>query len=131
MTAKGFHNKMVSYLGEYQKRLILIKSSDTAESHCSVIHEFINYIYNYHLVAGIDQITVSMANSKFQADYKRKNKGAIPNETMKKILKDFFTFLYEKHRIKNEKLLRGLAANKNGGDTKNYLSKEKIKLEIL
>ncbi len=109
MTAKGFQNKMVSYLGEYQEHLQLIKAKGKAVSYCSVIHEFINYLYNYHCVSGIGQITVSMANSKFQADYKRRNRVIIPSETMKKILKDFFIFLNEKQGIKNDKLMRGLA----------------------
>ena len=108
MTAKSFHNKMVCYLKEYQEYLLLVKPNSLAVSHCSILHEFINYLYNYHLVSGIEQITVSMANSKFQADYKRKNQMAIEKETMKKILKHYFVFLYGKYGIKNEKLMRGL-----------------------
>lgn len=96
---------MVCYLEEYQEYLLLVKPNSLAVSHCSIIHEFINYIYNYHLVSGIDQITVSMANSKFQADYKRKNHKAGDKETMRNIFKDFFVFIYEKHGIKNNKLM--------------------------
>lgn len=108
MTAKAFHNKMVCYLDEYQEYLLLVKSNGTAVSHFSIIHKFINYIYNYHMVAGIDQITVSIANSQFLADFKRNNKEIVSKETMKKILKGFFVFLYGKYGIKNVKLMRAL-----------------------
>ena len=108
MSAKSFHDKMVRYLDEYHEYLLLVKSNGTAVSHYTIIHELINYLYNYHLISTLDQITVSMASSKFQADYKRRNKEMIDKETMKKIISDFFVFLYGKHGIKNEKLLKGL-----------------------
>lgn len=107
MTARAFHNKMVEYLDGYQMYLLLVKPNENVVFHCTIIHEFINYVYNYHLVFGIDQITVSMANSKFYADFKRQNKEVVPKETMKEILKDFFIFLDGKYGIKNEKLIRG------------------------
>ena len=107
MTDRAFHNKMVGYLDGYQMYLLLIKPNENVVSHCTIIHEFINYIYNYHLVAGIEQITVSMANSKFYAFYTRKNKESITKEIMKEILKGFFIFLDGKHGIRNEKLIRG------------------------
>lgn len=100
---------MISYLDEYREQLVLIKASEETVSHCSVFHEFIKYLHNYQLVAWIDRIIVGMANSKFQADYKRKDRLVIPNEIMKEILKNFFVFLHEKHPIKNKKLMRGLA----------------------
>lgn len=108
MTVKSFHNKMVCYLEEYQEYLLLVKSNGEAVSHCSILHEFINYLYNYHLVSGIEQITVSMANSKFQTDFKRKNKEVIDKETTKLILKGYFVFVNGKYGIKNEKLMKGL-----------------------
>jgi len=108
MTARAFHDKMVEYLYEYQEYLLLIKSDGTSVSHYTILHEFINYIYNYHLVTCLDQITVSMVNSKFRADYKRRNSEIIDKETMQKIIKGFFVFLYGKYGIKNEKIMRGL-----------------------
>jgi hypothetical protein len=106
--AKTFHDKMVKYLEEYQEYLLLVKSNGTAISHYTILHQFINYILNHHLVCGFDQITVSMTNSKFLADFKRHNKEVIDKETMKKIIKGFFVFLYGKHGVKNEKVMRGL-----------------------
>ncbi len=108
MNARAFHNKMASYLEEYQEYLLLVKSNGTAVSHYSILYEFINYIYNYHLITDIDQITVSMANSKFQAEFKRHNKEEISKESMKNILKGFFIFIYGKYGINNEKLMKGL-----------------------
>jgi hypothetical protein len=67
------------------------------------------YVYNYHLVTDLNQITVSMANSRFRADYKRKNPEIISKETMQEIIKGYFVFLYGKYGIKNEKLMRGLS----------------------
>jgi hypothetical protein len=107
MSAKRFQNKMALHLDEYQIYL-LGKSSGTAVSHCSIINEFINYLYNQHLIVDVSQITVSIANSKFLADFKRKNKEIISKETMKEILKGFFTFIYEKYGVQNDTLMRGL-----------------------
>lgn len=98
---------MVEYLEGYQMYLLLIKPNENVVSQCTIIHEFINYIYNYHMVAEIDQITVGMANSKFYTFYTRENKVDIPKETIKEILNDFFIFLKRKYGIKNEKLIRG------------------------
>jgi hypothetical protein len=109
MTPKGFHNKMIKSLDEYQEYLLLEKPKETVVSHCSILHEFFNYLYNFHLVSGIEQITVSMANSKFQTDFRRRNKTIVTKELMKKILNDFFVFFYCKYGINNEKLMRGLA----------------------
>lgn len=108
INAKRFHDKMVAYLYEYQEYLLLVKSNGTAVSHYTILHEFVNYIYNYHLVSSLDQITVSMACSKFQADYKRRNKETIDKDVMRKIVKGYFVFLYGKYGMKNEKLMKGL-----------------------
>ena len=48
-----------------------------------------------------------MANSKFYAYYSKHNKGDISKEAMKRLLKGFFVFLKEKHKFKNEPLMRG------------------------
>ena len=106
MGAKAFHSKMLSCLEKYQKFLILEKANGTSVSHTAIIHEFINYIYNHHLVSSIDQITVSMANSKFYADFQRRSYENISKEKMKVILRDFFVFIYGKYGIRNEKLLK-------------------------
>ncbi len=98
---------MVEYLYEYQEYLLLVKSDGTAISHYTIIHEFINYLYGYHLISSVDQITISMANSKFYANYTRQNNEIISKETMKEVLKGFFVFLYGKYGIKNEKVMRG------------------------
>lgn len=108
MTPKRFHDNMVNFLDEYRDYLSLLKFNEAGISHCSVIHEFINYLYNDHLISGFDQISVSIANSKYHTQYNRFNKDVISKQAMKNILKGFFTFLYEKHGIKNEKLIRGL-----------------------
>jgi uncharacterized protein YjgD (DUF1641 family) len=107
MNPKSFYNRMLMYLEEYKKYL-LEQSNGTVTSHSDIIHEFINYLYNHHLVSGIDQITVSIANSKFFADFKRRNKKHISKDEMKNILNGFFTFLYAKYGIRNEKLMNGL-----------------------
>ncbi len=108
MTAKAFHDKMVAYIDEYQEHLLLVKPNDIALFHCPILREFVNYIYNHHLVSCIDQITVSMTNSKFHADFKRRNKEVVSKEKIKKILHDYFVYLNGKHGIKNEKMMRGL-----------------------
>jgi hypothetical protein len=107
MTPRAFHDKLVEYLYEYQEYLLLVKSNGTAVSHYTILHEFVNYLYNYHLISDLSQITVSMANSKFRADYKRRNPETITKETMQGIIKGYFVFLYGKYGIKNEKLMKG------------------------
>jgi hypothetical protein len=108
MTPKRFHDDMATFLDEYRDHLLLVKPNETAISPCSIINEFINYLYRDHLISGFDQITVSIVNSKFNSKYNRLNKDVISKQTMKNILKGFFTFLHGKHGIKNEKLMRGL-----------------------
>ncbi|MGE0568697.1 MAG: hypothetical protein AB7O73_12165 [Bacteroidia bacterium] len=107
-TAKPFHSKLVKYREEYQEYLLLEKSDGTAVSHSDIIHAFINYLFGYHLVASFDQITVAMVNSGFQAHYKSQYKENVSKESMKKILKGFFVFVYGKYGIKNERVMRGL-----------------------
>ena len=107
MSAQKFHAKMVNYLDEYQQYLLFIKSDCTAAAHVDIVHRFINYLYNHYLISSVYQITVSIANSKFLADYNRKNKAQVPKEMMKDILNGFFVFVYGKHGIKNEKLMKG------------------------
>lgn len=77
---------MVLYLDEYRNHL-QVKSNGKANSECSIVHEFLDFLYNKNLVGAIDQITVSMANSKFMAEYRRHNKQGITKEEMKQILK--------------------------------------------
>lgn len=105
MGAKAFHSKMLSYLEKYQKFLILEKAKGSSVSHTAIIHQFINYIYNHHLISSIDQITVSIANSKFYNDFQRKNNEEISKEEMKVILSNFFFFIAGKYGIHNEKLM--------------------------
>lgn len=75
MSATAFHKKMLKCLAEYNKALSLSKPNKSLV-HYYIIHTFLNYINNLHLVAEVDQITVSMANSKFYYFYTQKKKGA-------------------------------------------------------
>lgn len=111
-TAKPFHNKMVKYHDEYLEYLIL-KSDAQAVSYSDIIHAFINYLFNYHLVSSFDQITVAMVNSGFRNHYNNTYKENISKQTLKKILKGFFVFIYGKYGIKNLKVMRGLENNKS------------------
>lgn len=80
----------------------------TMVSHRDIIHEFIEYLFGQHLISDLNQITVSIANSKFLAKYKQKYQDeVISNGEVKEILKGYFTFIYGKHGIKNEKIMRG------------------------
>lgn len=107
-SSKRFHTKMIKYLDEYKDYLLHVKSDGTSVSHGVIIHQFINFILNHHLISSLDQITVSICNSKFQAEYKKLNKIPISVEEMKPILKGFFTFIYGKYGVKNEKVMKGL-----------------------
>jgi hypothetical protein len=106
--AKRFHERMVGYLDEYSEYLLLVKSDGTLVSHCSIILHFIDYLHNYHSITELDQITASMANSRFYAKYKTLDEGFIHRNELKEILRGFFTFIYGKYGIKNENLMAAL-----------------------
>ena len=106
--AKVFHDKLVKYLEEYEDYLLTVKLDSTLVSHKAINHEFINFIYNHHLISDFDQLTIPLVNSKFLAHFKRTNKLEISNQEMKTILSGFFVFLYGKHNIRNAKVMKGL-----------------------
>lgn len=108
MSAKTFHSKMLRHLDEYQEHLGIVKSKETAITHYSIVHEFLDFLNNKNLVGAIDQITVSMANSKFMAEYRRQNKEVISKEEMKEVLKGYFVFIDGKYGLRNEILMNGL-----------------------
>ncbi|MGP8216564.1 MAG: hypothetical protein ACLQQ4_13435 [Bacteroidia bacterium] len=112
--AKLFHDELVKYLEEYEDYLLTVKLDSTLVSHKAINHEFINFIYNHHLISDFDQITVPLVNSKFLAYFKKSNKLEISNQEMKTILRGFFVFLYGKHGIKNERVMKGLTVKAKG-----------------
>lgn len=112
MTSKRFHDKMVIHLNEYRDNLILIKSNEKVISNCAIVNEFINYLHDQHLISDYEQITVSIANSKFHNHYEKRSKKVISKQTIKYILHEFFIFVYEKYGIKNDKLMNGLKRDK-------------------
>jgi hypothetical protein len=106
-SAKRFHTKMVKYLDEYTEYNLLIKSDGEKFSHHPIIHEFLAYLFGQHLISDISEITVAMANSKFFAHYKIHNPEIITSSEIKTILNGYFTFIYGKYGVKNEKIMRG------------------------
>ncbi len=92
MTPQRFHNLLIVYLYEYRVHLLQVKSIASATSHCSIVHEFIDYLYNQHLVGGIEQITVSMCCSKWMAHYRKRNKDVVSKDMMKGVLKGYSCF---------------------------------------
>jgi len=108
-----FHNQLVKYLEEYEDYLLTVKLDSTLVSHKAINHEFINFIYNHHLISSFDQLTIPLVNSKFLAYFKRTNKLEISNQEMKAVLNGFFVFLYGKHNIRNEKVMKGLTVKKS------------------
>ena len=67
-SSKRFHSKMIMYLDEYKDYLLYSKSEGVSVSHGSIIHQFLDFLWNQHLISSLDQITVSMCNSKFLAE---------------------------------------------------------------
>ena len=107
-TAKPFHDKMVEYCEEYFQYQLFEKSDKGAISNNDIIHLMINYLFE-NLVSDFSEITLSMVSSKFRAQYKQRYDERISRNSMKKIIKGFFTFIYGKYGIKNDRLMKGLA----------------------
>ena len=105
--AKGFHTNMVKYLDEYTEHNLLVKADGETFSHHPIIHQFLAFLFGAHLITDISEITVAMANSKFFAYYTFHNEETISKTEIKKILSGYFTFIYGKYGIKNEKLMKG------------------------
>lgn len=105
--AEAFHKEMVKYLDEYTEHLLLVKGGKTSVSSHTIIQEFINYLFNEHLIANIEHITVLMANSQFYKCYQKLNPELLTDQEIKHILKDFFLFIYGKHGLSNGKLMKG------------------------
>ncbi len=104
--ADRFHKKMVEYIDEYRVHILLVNPVLDPTNNLAVTQEFVNYLFS-NLIKDFDEITVSIANSKFYAFFIVTYKQEVPKDVVKGILKDFFTFLYGKHGIKNEKLMKG------------------------
>ena len=99
---------MVEYIDEYREHLLLVQTDALATNRLVILQEFVNYLWGYHLITDLDQITVSIANSGFHAKLYTQNEDVpYAKETVKIFLKDFFIFLYGKHGIKNEKMMKG------------------------
>ena len=107
--ASPFYYEMVRYQEEYLQYLLFQKLNMRAITHADIINAFINYLFKYHLVSDINQITVAMVKSKFYSHYKQEYDTSIDKKIMQEIIKGFFTFIYGKYGIKNETLMRGLA----------------------
>jgi hypothetical protein len=108
MTAERFHYKMIIFLNEYRDHLLFLKSNKAVTHHCDIVNEFINYLYNLHLISDLGQITVSIANSKFHNHYKKISKEVVSKESVKNILREFFIFINGKYSVTNETLMKGL-----------------------
>lgn len=106
--AQNFHKKMTVYVDEYREHILHQGTAVDPTNSYGVTQEFFNYLWGYHLITEFDQITVSMVNSKFHAFFKVHYKEDVPKSVVKAILKDFFTFLYGKYGITNEKITKAL-----------------------
>lgn len=103
-----FHKKMVAYIDEYREHLFFVQTDTFATNRLVILHEFVNYLWGYHLITELDQIAVRIANSKFLAKlYSQNEEVPFSKDTIKGFLKDFFIFLYGKHGIKNDRIMKG------------------------
>jgi hypothetical protein len=106
MTPQRFHKLLTINLCEYKAHRFHIKANAHNATHdISIVHEFLDFIYDQHLVGSIEQITVSIGCSKFHVRYKKRDREVVSLEMT--VLKGYFVFLNEKSGIKNEKLMRG------------------------
>jgi|GEM_PF-3303872 len=101
-----FHKKMVAYTDEYRTHLLRDKSQTDIQDRLNVIQGFSSYLFS-HLISDLDEITVSMANSRFHSYYNRQFRESVRKQFFKSSLKAFFIFIYGKHGIKNQIMMDG------------------------
>ena len=111
-TAKPFHDKMVEYCEEYFQYQLFEKSNKGAISNNDIIHLMINFLFE-NLVSDFNEITLAMISSKFRAHYRQRYDERIDKRSTNKIFKEFFTFIYGKYGIRNEKVMKGLSISSN------------------
>lgn len=114
--AKLFHDQMIAYMEEYAAYLLLVKSDPAVISKRVVLQQFINYLFNEHLVANLNEISQEML------DYGNLPKDEYPDLTSKTpsglildTLRGFFEFLDGKYDQAND-VLTILTKNDSGLD---------------
>lgn len=82
-------------------------SDRTARKHSGVVAMFIEFLLHYTDVTKLDDITKGIANSHFQAWYRRKVWDSTSADDRKLAIQKFFMFLASEKGIVNQKILGG------------------------
>lgn len=112
-SAKIFHDQLIEYLDEYAEYLLTIKSDPDVISKRVMLQQFINYLFNEHLVKTLDEITPEMLQfGNLSQDEYPDLTANVPQEAILVTLSDFFGFLYGKYGLRNELINNCLKGNR-------------------
>jgi hypothetical protein len=101
--AKIFHDQIIEYLDEYAEYLLAVKSDSNVITKRVMLQQFINYLFNEHLVKSLNEITPEML--RFGNLSEEEYPDLVPNTPQGQILatlSDFFEFIYGKHGLRND-----------------------------
>lgn len=97
----AFCNELADFLNDYEGFLISSKglTQTTVNKHRHLISAFLWFINHHTAVAGFEDITKVMLNSRFRADLQNNDPGKFSDSFVKHALKGFFSFIYTQHGI--------------------------------
>ena len=103
-----FHQELSEFAEEYRVFLLTKFTKSTTDKHLMVIQEFGFYVTGYHPVNGFEELTVTLAGSKFKQYFNGMSDESLSTFTARNILYGFFLFIYEKHGIGNTAFIKKL-----------------------
>ena len=105
---EAFFLELEEYKNEYELYLATTVKRSTILKHAAVINGMIDYVCVDHGAAGFEDITAAMVNSKFLSWYNSHTHEGLQKVTAKNILKGYFQFIYDRHGIKSDLIMKSL-----------------------
>jgi hypothetical protein len=104
-----FYKEMKSYLEEYIKFLRKSIPSKVVDQHYDIIFFYIEFLHHKEMCIGFEEISIAMCNSKFRPYFIKNTNKLLSEKNCRMTLKGFFDFIYDRHGIKNEKVMKALS----------------------
>ena len=106
-----FQQELIEYLEEYEKELGKTLSQSMVNKYSIVIGYGIECIC-LQGATGFEEITLSMVSSKLHADFESNTQEGVSRKHIAEIMYKFFSFIYDRYGIRNEKLMKQLERKK-------------------